>query len=109
MIKVSPEEVKPGYFYSIEETSKILGISRTTLRKYTQLNRLAAIYFPFSGRTYYSGDDIIKVLDKRIGGRVILPFDHIVNPESKERKELEEKIKRFRAKRSAKIIDLSNQ
>jgi predicted site-specific integrase-resolvase len=78
MVKATPD-VKPGYYYNKSETAEFLGISRTTLRKYTRLKRIKSTTIPNTDTEVYAAEDILDVWNRRIGERVLLPFNNQVS------------------------------
>ncbi|WP_407401303.1 helix-turn-helix domain-containing protein [Sodaliphilus sp.] len=60
MIKNEPD-VAPTARYSIDETCKILGVHRNTLRKYTQIGAIRCGFRRVNSRKFYLGSEIKKL------------------------------------------------
>ncbi|MBQ8714293.1 MAG: helix-turn-helix domain-containing protein [Prevotella sp.] len=46
--------------YTIAQTAKLLGMSRNTIRKYTEIGELKSITHKSTGKTLYEGISILK-------------------------------------------------
>jgi hypothetical protein len=69
MIKTTPA-VQPGHIYNKSETARLLGISRVTLRKYTNLHRIEICLHPLNGMEYYTAEAILNAWEARVGQRM---------------------------------------
>lgn len=61
MVNEQPQ-IPPSARYTIQEAAQILGISRNTLRRYTNIGPtgIRCSYRKSNGRKFYTGLDIVK-------------------------------------------------
>ena len=66
MLTMTRPAVEPGRRYAIKDACKLLGISRTTLRKWTNNGLIQAKVHPADGHLFYLGEEITRFWNQTI-------------------------------------------